>query len=210
MAISLDGLNAQMVGDVGERNVSLGAVNQKVRLDRQGAIVSSNLHGRYTEQALRGNLFGVSSQAAVATTAALAGTWTGLCVSNPSTSGYNIAILEFGGSLSVAGSDDGSMGLLGCTIAAPASNVTIKNMKMGDRASIAIADDGATIVGGYVIGAPFAYGLGATNLVNQTGTFAWHLDGKLIVPPGYTVGTYTTTATTAAFIFYFIWEEIPV
>lgn len=209
MAISLDGLNAQMVGDVGERNVALGAVNQKARLDRQAGLMVSNLHGKYTEQALRGNLFGVSNQAAVATTAALAGAWTGLCVSNPSTSNFDLAILEFGGSLSVAGSDDGSMGLLGATIAAPASNVTIKNMKMGDRASIAIADDGATIVGGYVIGAPFAYGIGATNLVNQTGTFAWKLDGALIVPPGHTVATYTTTATTAAFIFYFIWEEIP-
>jgi hypothetical protein len=210
MAVSLDGLSARVVGDVGQVSVASGTKAQNLRLDRQAGLLTSGLHGHFTEQALNENIFCVSSQAAVATTAALAGTWTGLCVTNPAASRYNMAILEFGGSLSVAGSDDGSMGLLGCTIAAPASNVTIKNMKMGGRSSIGIADDGATIVGGYVIGAPFAYGTGATNLVNQTGTFVWNLDGKLIVPPGYTVATYTTTATTAAFIFYFIWEEIPI
>jgi hypothetical protein len=210
MAILLEGLNAQMVGDVGEKNVALGAVNQKARLDRQGAMVTSNLHGRFTEQALRGNLFGVSNQSAVATTAGLATTWTGLCISNPSSSRYNLSIIEFGGALTVAGSAAGAMGLLGCTIAAPASNVTIRNMKMGDRASIALADDGATIAGGYVIGAPFVYGTGATNLFTQSGGFIWNLDGKLIVPPGHTVATYTSAATTAAFLFHFIWEEIPV
>lgn len=210
MALNLDGVNAKMTMDVGEVNRADGVVNVSARADRQGGLLTSGLHGRYTEQALRGNLFSCANQAAVATTAALAGTWTGLCVSNPSTSRVNMAILEFGGALTVVGSDDGSMGLLTCTIAAPASNITIYNCMLGGKSSGMIADDGATIVGGRLFGSPFGCGMGATNLVAGTGPFVWNLDGKLIIPPGYTVATYTTTATTAAYIFHFIWEEIPV
>lgn len=210
MGVTLDGFAARMIGNVGEQNVAQGSQNIVARVDRQGAQVVTNLHGRYTEQVLQGHVYSCANQAAVATTAALAGTWTGLGITNPATSGVYMSILEFGGSLSVAGSDDGSMGLLTCTIAAPASNITIYNCKLGAGGSAMIADDGATIVGARLFGAPFAYGTGATNLVNQTGTFVWNLDGKLLIPPGYTVATYTTTATTAAFIFHFIWEEIPI
>lgn len=209
MGVNFQDASAQMSIKVGEQNWADGA-QVNARGDRQGALMVSGLHGKYTEQALRGNMFMVSNQAAVATTAALATTWTGLGVANPTGSGYNMALIEFGGSLSVAGSDDGSMGLMQCTNSGFAAAVAIKNCKLGGRVSSMLADDGATIVGPYLMGAPFAYGTGATNLVNQTGTFAWKLDGSIIVPPGYGIASYTTTATTAAFIFYFIWEEIPI
>lgn len=209
MGSLLNEISATLSAKIGEVNQASGTeINS--RADRQGGLLTSQLHGRYTEQALNGNLFMVSNQAAVATTAALATTWTGLCVSNPSTSRYNMALLEFGAALAVAGSDDGAMGLLMATIAAPASVVAIKNCFLGGRSSVMMADDGATLVGPYLLGTPFAYGTGATNLVNQTGAFCWKIDGAIIVPPGYTIANYTTTATTAAFVFYYIWEEIPI
>ena len=71
------------------------------------------------DAALEGRLFGVCNQAAVATTAALTGAWTGLCVSNPSASGKNMILHEFGFSQTVAASADGAVGIMTCTIAAP-------------------------------------------------------------------------------------------
>lgn len=160
------------------------------------------------DAALEGRLFGVANQAAVATTAALAGTWTGLAVSNPTTSGKNMILHEFGFSQTVAASADGAVGLLTCTIAAPASAVTIQNQKLGGAASSMLADDGATIVGGVV---QRVFGAIGTLAVTGYGTgplFSYKASGSLVIPPGFTVASYTTKATTASLIFYFVWEEI--
>lgn len=162
------------------------------------------------DAALEGRLFGVANQAAVATTAALAGTWTGLAVSNPTTSGKNMILHEFGFSQTVAASADGAVGLLTCTIAAPASSVTITNQKLGGAASSMLADDGATIVGGVL---QRVFGPIGTLAVTGYGTgpqFVYQAKGSLVIPPGYTIGTYTTKATSASLIFYFVWEEVDV
>jgi len=162
------------------------------------------------DAALEGRLFGVANQAAVATTAALAGTWTGLAVSNPTTSGKNMILHEFGFSQTVAASADGAVGLLSCTIAAPASAVTITNQKLGGVASSMLADDGATIVGGVV---QRVFGAVGTLAVTGYGTgslFTYKASGSIVVPPGFTIASYTTKATSASLIFYFVWEEVDV
>ena len=162
------------------------------------------------DAALEGRLFGVANQAAVATTAALAGTWTGLAVSNPTTSGKNMILHEFGFSQTVAASADGAVGLLTCTIAAPASSVTITNQKLGGAASSMLADDGATIVGGVL---QRVFGPIGTLAVTGYGTgpqFVYQAKGSLVIPPGFTIASYTTKATTASLIFYFVWEEVDV
>ena len=162
------------------------------------------------DAALEGRLFGVANQEAVATTAALAGTWTGLAVSNPTTSGKNMILHEFGFSQTVAASADGAVGLLTCTIAAPTSAVTIQNQKLGGAASSMLADDGATIVGGVL---QRVFGPIGTLAVTGYGTgpqFVYQAKGSLVIPPGYTIGTYTTKATSASLIFYFVWEEVDV
>lgn len=182
-----------------------GGVAKPLLCDNEGnLLVKSYL----ADAALAGRLFGCANQAAVATTAALTGTWTGLCVSNPSTSGKNMILQEFGFSQTVAGSADGAIGLLTCTIAAPASNITIYNQKLGGASSAMIADDGATIVGGVL---QKVFGAIGTLAVTGYGTgplFVYKADGSLVIPPGYTVGTYTTKATTASLIFFFVWEEV--
>jgi hypothetical protein len=193
----------QIEGKVGVQNLSDGAVGL-FRLDRYGALVAN---ARLSEAALAGRLFGVANQAAVATTAALTGTWTGLCVSNPAASGKNMHMRQFGFSQTVAGSADGAVGLLTCTIAAPASNVTIQNQKIGGATSSMIADDGATIVSPAL---QRVFGSIGTVAVTAYGTETvppFDIDG-IIIPPGYTIGTYTTKATTASLIFFFVWEEI--
>lgn len=159
------------------------------------------------DAALQGRLFGVCNQAAVATTAALATTWTGLCVSNPALSGKNMILHEFGFSQTVAASADGAVGLLSATIAAPASAVTIQNQKLGGATSTMLADDGATLVGPALQRVFGAIGTLAVTGYGSGPQFVYKAGGSIVIPPGFTIGTYTTKATTASLIFYFVWEE---
>jgi len=162
------------------------------------------------DAALDGRLFGVANQAAVATTAAMTGTWTGLCVSNPSTSGKNMILWEFGFSQTVASNGDGAIGLFTCTIAAPASNVTIYNQKLGGGSSSMLADDGATVVGGVLQRVFGPIGTLAVTGYGQGPQFVYKADGSLVIPPGYTIASYTTKVVGASMIFYYIWEEVDV
>lgn len=195
-----------MYGKRGIQNLSQGSVGP-LRMDQFGKlIVNSSLEAA----ALEGRLFGVANQAAVATTAALAGTWTGLCVSNPTGSGKNLVLHEFGFAQTVALSADGAVGLLTCTIAAPASAVPIYNQKLGGPPSVMNGDDGATIVGGVL---QRVFGAGGTLAVTGYGqgpSFVYQAKGSIIVPPGYTIASYTTKATNASYIFHFVWEEVDV
>jgi hypothetical protein len=195
-----------MYGKRGVQNLSQGAVGP-LRLDQFGKlIVNSSLEAA----AIEGRLFGVANAAAVATTAALAGTWTGLGVSNPAGSGKNMILHEFGFSQTVALSADGAVGILSCTIAAPAVGVAAVNQKLGGVASSMYPDDGATIVGGVI---QRVFGGGGTLAVTGFGQgpgFVYQAKGSIIVPPGYTIASYTTKATTASYIFHFVWEEVEI
>jgi hypothetical protein len=64
------------------------------RSGKQGDTIVSELHGRYYEQAYRGNIFQVGSQAVATTTVGLATTYTGLVLSNPVGSPVNLALLK--------------------------------------------------------------------------------------------------------------------
>ena len=180
-------------------------VSRAVLAGSDGALI---VNGGMAEAALSGRLFGVCNQAAVATTAALATTWTGLCVSNPATSGKNMVLKEFGFSQTVASNGDGAIGLLTCTIAAPASAVTIQKQKIGGATSNMIADDGATIVGPVLQRVFGPIGTLAVTGYGQGPQFVYKAEGSIVIPPGYTIGTYTTKVVGASMIFYFVWEEV--
>lgn len=208
MSINIDGANAQMSIKVGEVLYSNGA-SVNARGGRQGDLIVSQLHGRYTEQVRSGRVFVAANQAAVATTAALATTWTGLGVANPSTSGVDMAMLQFGFAQTVAGSADGAIGLMTSDTTGFAAAITPRNRLRGGASSAALVDDGATIAtpvleqvfGSIGTVAVTAYGTELTGIIE--------LGGSLILTPGTSVLTYTTKATTASLIFWFMWEEIP-
>lgn len=184
-----------------------GGVGLPLLCDNEGVLLTKSY---LADAALAGRLFGVCNQAAVATTAALATTWTGLCVSNPAASGKNMILREFGFSQTIAAAADGAIGLLTCTIAAPASNVTIQNQKLGGGSSAMIADDGATIASPVLQRVFGPIGTLAVTGYGQGPQFVYKADGSIVIPPGYTIGTYTTKAITATMIFYFVWEEVDV
>jgi len=201
--------NVNVYGKIGEQTNLLGG-GAAFRIDRQCGLISTNLHGKYTEQVLRGNVFGVCNQAAVATTAALATTWTGLGIVNPANSQFNLSILQFSFAQTVAGSADGAIGLMVADTTGLASTVAIYNRLLGGRGSIALADDGATIGTPVLVGIYGSIGTLAVTGYGVENTPPVQIDGSIIVPPGRSLLTYTTKATTAALIFGIVFEEIPI
>jgi len=185
-----------------------GVQNNPCRQGAQNELMVSELHGRYYEQALRGNMFRIANQAAVTTTAALATTWTGLAISNPAGSGVNAVVNLF----SVAQVAVGAASAVGIMTGsgAAAGSLVPKNAIVNGTTGKVTASAGATIatpVLDIVIG---QVGSLATTGYGLTPGLVVDLGGSLIVPPGYYAASYTTVATTTSLIFGFQWEEVPI
>ena len=116
---------------------------------------------------------------------------------------------QFGWALSVVGSDEGILGLMAVTDGGFAAALTVRCAKYGGGASIALADDGATIVSPVLERVVSTYGTGAITTWQGAGPQVYEIDGSIVLPAGRGICTYTTTATTAAFQFSFLWEEVP-
>ena len=158
---------------------------------------------------IEGRMFSACSATKIATTAGVTGAWTGLCISNLSGSGKNVIVHEFGWGLMIAADTAGNIGLQTASIAAPAAGVTCHNCLDGQAVSSAVyADDGATLVTPLQVRSFGEYGTEdtATSFFNH-GPHIVKLR-NLVLPPGRTVATYTTLATTACFQFHFVWEEV--
>ena len=195
-------------GKVGPIVASDGTVNL-LRTATDGSLINQECGGKYAEAALAGRLFSVANQAAVATTAALATIWTGLAVCNPTGSLYDIVILEFGWAMSVVGPDDGVVGLMTTTDASMTQTLTPKAAMNGQGTSIAYCDAANATTGTPVLERICGtMGTGATTTEISVVQSIYDVGGSIILPPGRSVLTYTTTATTAAAVFYFLWEEI--
>lgn len=200
-------------GQVGAQSLVDGA-NAKVRLDREGGILASGLHGKYAEQSRRGNLFIAANVAAQAVSVALTTTYTGLCISNPAGSGKNLSILGFGYALSVAPAAIASLHLIGGYSAAGVVTHTaalaapgIQNCMIGSGGnSVAKADTQATTVNPVYL-MPMFHGFTAGALPGADGGFV-DLDGLFTVPPGGWIAAGALTAVTG--FAGFIWEEIAI
>jgi len=177
--------------------------------DRKNLYVR-NCGGNLAEAALAGRLFSVCNQAAVAVTAALATTWTGLGIANPLGSGRNIILHQFGWSQTVVAPAEGAFGLMTSDTTGFAQALTVKSCFPGTGTSVVYADDGATIATPIlerVVGGTME---GAISTIPSLGPNIYNFDGSMVLPPGRSVMTYHTIGMTAAFVFYFLWEEIDV
>lgn len=180
-----------------------------VSLEMGGAgLLVSAVAGKYRDAAIAGRLFSVANQAAVATTAALATAWTGLGVCNPTGSGKNLIMHEFGWALTLVGPDDGAVGLMSSSDTGFAAALTAKAAMNGKGASVAYCDDGATISTPILVRICGTIGMGATTTQIAVPQSIYQIDGSIILPPGRSIMTYTTTATTATAVFFFLWEEV--
>lgn len=177
---------------------------------KQGDAIVSELHGRYYEQTYRGNMFSVQTQGAgVTTTAALATTFTGLAIGNPSTSGVNLVLNKFA-CAQVAVGAAGSVGIMGGTGAITASLTPQSRVIGGGQVSKATATAGQTISTPVLIAVFGTLGSLATTGYGLQPAIVVDLEGSIIVPPGSFVASYTTAATTTALQFGFAWEEVPI
>lgn len=197
-----------ILGQVGPQGSNQDGYEGPFRLGKMADQIVSELHGKYYEQAYRGNMFAVANQAAVTTTAALATTWTGLGISNPVGSGVNLVILRFTCSQFAVGAA-AAVGLMTGS-GQTAGSLTPRNRVVGGVAAKATASAGATIATPVLEEVYGSVGsLATTGYGLQNGIQA-DIAGSLIVPPGFFVASYTTIVTTTALIFGLLWEEVPV
>lgn len=199
----------QSTGFIGQPGkISDGANNQQIRLGNLGSTITDNLHGTYYETSYRNNMFRISNQAAVSTTAGLATTWTGLAISNPAGSGVNAVINYFTVSQLAAGVA-GAVGIMtGSGVAA--GTLIPKNAIIGNPTGKVTASAGATIATPVLDITLGQVGSVATTGYGLVPGISFDLQGSIIVPPGFYAASYTSAATTTAFIFGFQFEEVPI
>jgi hypothetical protein len=197
----------QIEGRVGLISAANGSVNP-LRTSTNGALVTNAYGGKLADAALTGRLFSVCNQGAVAVTAALATTWTGLGVANPTGSGKNLIFHEFGWAQTVVNPAEGAIGLMTTTDSGMAAALTVRSCMYGNGVSVAYADDGATIATPIlerIVGGTME---GAISTIPSQCPSIYRIDGGIILSPGRSLLTYHTIGGTASLVFYFVWEEV--
>ena len=204
-------LNQVRVGNTpGTASSGVGAPVD-MRAGNMNDIIMSQLHGRYYEAAYRRSLFVIANQAAVATTEALTTTWTGLLVGNPTTNtANNLVLLGFGYAQTVVASAATTIGIMTGTGATVTASLTPRNCYVGGASTNALSNAGQTLPGTPVLERVFAsVGTLATTGYGTQPMSYFPLDGSLILPAGAFVANYSTAANTAAWLFFFLFEEVP-
>lgn len=204
-------MQTQAIVAYGANNTSQQAgADIPLRAGGLGDQIVSQLQPRYYEQTVRGNRFVVANQAAVTTTAALATTYTGLVVGNPSTSTVNLVFDKFCCAQFAVGAA-GAVGIMTGTIGTNTITDTLvpRNRKVGGVRSVATANAGQTISTPVLEQVFGSLGSLATTGYGLQPGIVVDLEGSLILPPGYFVAAYTTVVTTSALIFSFEWTEVP-
>jgi hypothetical protein len=197
-----------MYGKVGAQSLSDGSTGP-VRLDSRGNLVVAQ-GGKYRDAAEAGRLYVACNQAAVALTAAMATTYTGLVLSNPSTSAKNFVLCGCGYATTIAVPTATAIGLMtGVNAGDAAAAITPRNRLIGGAASVAVVDNGCTLVGTPVLEQVFGTAWTEATTAGTVGPKNWiDLEGSLVVPPGAYAAFYSTAANSAAFLCWFMWEEV--
>ena len=155
-----------------------------------------------------GRTFSVCTQGTgVTTTAALATTWTGLGIGNPALSGVNLVLLKFQVAQFAVGAA-ATIGIMG-GVGAITASLTPQSRLIGiGTTSYATASAGQTISTPVLIASYGQCGSLATTGYGITPGLVADIDGRIVVPPGSFVCSYTSIVTTSALQFSFVWEEV--
>jgi hypothetical protein len=187
------------------------------RAGQLGELIVGQLHGRYYETAYRRAMFSAANQAGATTSAGLATTYTGLCLSNPNGSSVNLVLTKVGYSFLVAFPAAAAIGLMaGYLTTANVTHTTPgtprSNFFGAGQAGLGLVDTAATLPVAPVVTHLFGSGLtGAITTEQVAPGELVDLEGGLILPPGAFAAIYTSTASgAAAFLGSFQWEEVPV
>tara|TARA_R110000868_G_scaffold320909_4_gene581922 strand:+ start:6350 stop:6970 length:621 start_codon:yes stop_codon:yes gene_type:complete len=204
-------IQAQVGPIVATTSLGVGT-NPNLRLDNTGGLAATQLNPRYYETTYRRQTFTIANQTGVTTSAALATTYVGLCIANPTTSTINAVITKVGYAFLVAQAAATAVGIMTGVGASITAAVTPRNRYVGSVTSQVLASTSLTLPGTPVLETILATGLtGAiTTSPNGIGGFV-DLEGSLILPPGAFACFYTSTASGAAsFLGSFQWVEVPV
>jgi hypothetical protein len=202
-------MSIPLVGQVGPQTLADGSLVVP-RLSREGAMVVQNLHGRYYEQVMRGNVFGASNQAAQAVSVALTTTYTGLCLSNPNGSGKNLVLLSAGYALSVAPVAIASIHLIGgnsSTDVTHTAAVTPRNCLLGNTSAPSAKVDSQATIPTPVYLASLMGGFTAGALPDSPNAL-FDIAGQFVIGPGGFIAIGALTAVTG--FGSFVWEEVAI
>jgi hypothetical protein len=197
----------QVEGKVGIIAAGPSSVNP-LRTDQFGSLVTLQ-GGKYSEAALAGRVFSIANQAKIATTAALATTYTGLTVGNPVGSGVNLVLLQAGFGLQIASDAAGIIGLM-TGLQTTTVSLTPRPAKIDGAASKARANAGQTIGTPVLERVLGSYGTVAATAWGLVPACQADIDGAMVITPGAFVAFYATTATTACLVFSLVWEEVKI
>ena len=198
----------QAEGRVGVISAAEGSRNP-LRTDESGALVVQAT-GKYREATQAGRVYAVANQTAVTSTVAMAATYTGLAVCNPTGSGKNLAMLGFGYINSIAVPTTATViGLMtGGGVSAATKAIVARNRLSGGAASVANCDAAVVFTEAPVLEQVFStFNKGALTAGVHHGTNWIDLEGSLIVTPGYHVSAYVQDANAVTWLFSFLWEE---
>ena len=188
------------------KGVSPGAVGQ------QGELFVGQRHGANYEAAYAATIGLVANSAAVTTSAALATTYVGLCLSNPVASGKNLVLLNVSGAFLVAPATITTaflaVGYSAAGITAHTTPLTPLNGLLGTTttpALVGLADSACTLVGTPA----YAKVLAQTPTATTSFSFSYDANGALVIPPGGWAAIATNIASPASgFVGSMLWEEV--
>lgn len=182
---------------------------QSGRLGYQNELSTAQRHGADYAATMAGTVMFGANQTGATLSAALATTYTGLCLSNPAGSGKNLAVLNISGALLVAPTTITTLQLIagyaagGVTVHTTA--LTPLNALLNGSAPVAKLDAAATIVGTPA----FVRTLGQAPTATTAFSFSHNINGGIIIPPGGYVAIGANIAGPASgFVGSFAWEEI--
>ena len=194
--------------------IPCGVPYPQQRIGEQGDEVV-NMHGEMAEACRIGSMFYVSiMDTGKVTTIDLAGTYTGLCLSNPAGNNKKLVIRAVGHSIEAIGAAATSVFLAGgYSVAGVVTHTTplvagtdFGSLRLGgSELPTALADSAATIVNPRHL---MVLGTTAATVGSQQSVFS--TGGAPVVLPGGWVAVTTSIVTAAAGIYIaFWWEEVP-
>ena len=193
------------------------------RMTKDGALVTVDGHGRYTEANYRGNVFYGTNTAAQALSVA-SSTYTGLIIQNPVNNTKNFAVLEVSWATSIAPTGVGSV-VLGWGTAQTAGvplALTTGNSSGGTGVSAFL---GTSVRSTAQVGASCTFSVNGaaaaptilrplfgvpwvTAVGNSNAHCHYDFGGTIVIAPGYNLCIEAITTALTGFG-YISWEEIP-
>ena len=185
-----------------------------LRLDTDGSLFTKRVSPGLAEAAIAGRLFHAATQVDVVTVIELTKTWTGFALGNPATSGKNYILHEFGYAVSAVYVEETDLCLGVGAIAGLDADDTPKPCMVGSGfTSQAYVSTGAELTTA-LTKAMFITSL--DDIAVETGYNAppqvVDIGGRIVLAPGYMVGTVTTVAIATGTVanFHYVWEEVNV